>query len=191
MTFIIFSGLPASGKSSIARELAPRLRLPVLDKDDFLEALFDQRASAGVGTRSTLSREADQRLVAAANAVAGACLVSWWRRPQVDPTSGTPTEWLAELSPPLIELYCRCRVDTAVERFLSRRRHPGHLDVTRSAKSLRVQFASFAAMGPLGCGTLIEVDTEQPIHLDTLMSDLDHTISTPRRFHLRGRPNER
>jgi thymidylate kinase len=179
MSFIIFSGLPASGKSSIARELAPRVRLPLLDKDDFLEALFDERGSAGLGSRSSLSREADQRFVAAAHAVSGACLVSWWRRPQVDPTSGTPTEWLAGLSPPVIELYCRCRVDTAVERFLQRRRHPGHLDVGRSAASLRAQFASFAAVGPLGCGTLIELDTEQPIRLDALVSDLDRTISTP------------
>jgi len=180
MPFIVFSGLPASGKSSIARQLAPRLQLPLLDKDDFLEALFDERSGGDGESRSSLSREADQRLIAAAQAASGACLVSWWRRPQVDPTAGTPTEWLAGLRAPVIEVFCRCRVDTAVERFLHRRRHPGHLDATRSAESLRAQFTSFAAMGPLGCAAIIELDTEQPIRIDALVSDLGRTISTQR-----------
>src|SRR5215212_3273148 len=146
MPFIVFSGLPGSGKSTVARELAPHVQLPLFDKDDFLEALFDERGSGDVASRSSLSREADQRLIAAAQGVSGACLVSWWRRSHVDPTSGTPTEWLTGLAAPAIELYCRCRVETAVERFLRRHRHLGHLDATRSAESLRARFASFAAM---------------------------------------------
>jgi predicted kinase len=178
MPFIVVSGLPGSGKSTVARELAPRVQLPLLDKDDFLEALFDERGYGDMATRSLLSREADQRFVAAAQAVSGACLVSWWRHVQADPRSGTATAWLAELRAPVIELYCRCRVETALDRFIRRRRHPGHFDAARSADSLRAQFASFAALGPLGCGPIIEVDTEQPPRLDALLVVLEGAIAT-------------
>src|SRR4051812_19785704 len=82
MPFIVFSGLPGSGKSTIARELAPHVQLPLIDMDDFLEALFDERGHGDVASRSSLSREADQRLVVSAHAVSSACLVSRWRRPQ-------------------------------------------------------------------------------------------------------------
>src|ERR1700748_2752204 len=77
MSFIILSGLPGSGKSTVARGLAPHLRLPLLDKDDFLEALFEEQGTGAGASRGSSSREADQRLVAAAQAVTGACLVSW------------------------------------------------------------------------------------------------------------------
>jgi hypothetical protein len=178
MSFIVFSGLPGSGKSSIARDLAPHFQLPLLDKDDFLESLFDQRGGPNGAPRSFLSREADQHLIAAARALSGACLVSWWRRPQVDPDSGTPTEWLAGLAAPVIEVYCHCRVDTAVERFLHRRRHPRHLDAARSSDALRAQFALFAVLGPLGCGPVVELDTERSVRLDAVVAELEQTLSS-------------
>jgi len=40
MSFLVFSGVPGSGKSTVARQIAPRVSLPLLDKDDFLDELF-------------------------------------------------------------------------------------------------------------------------------------------------------
>ncbi len=37
--FVVVTGLPASGKSTIARQLCAALALPLLDKDELLEAL--------------------------------------------------------------------------------------------------------------------------------------------------------
>ena len=44
-----------------------------------------------------------------------AVLVSFWRRPELSLSSGTPTEWIAELADP-VELWCRCHPDVPVDR---------------------------------------------------------------------------
>ena len=109
MSFIVFSGVPGSGKTTLARQLAPRLSLPVLDKDDFLDELFNERGIGDAAWRAALSREADARLVRTAWELPGACLVSWWRNYKVSENTGTPVEWLTALRAPLVEVHCRCR----------------------------------------------------------------------------------
>lgn len=72
--FVIVSGLPASGKTTVARMLAEELALPVIDKDVILESLYD---SLGVGDqtwRYRLSRAADDILFARAAQAARAVL---------------------------------------------------------------------------------------------------------------------
>ncbi len=172
MSFIVFCGLPGSGKSTVARAVAARVRLPVLDKDDFLEALFEERGPGDGAWRTTLSREADERFAAAARELPGACLVSWWRPPHVENPSGTPSEWLADLPAPVVQVHCRCAVETAVERFLSRRRHPGHLDSVRSRESLRREFAALADAVPIPDGVVVAVDTERQVDTDLLAEQL-------------------
>jgi hypothetical protein len=172
MPFIVFSGLPGSGKTTLARTAADRVRLPVLDKDDFLEALFDERGIGDDATRTALSREADDRFAAAALELPGACLVSWWRPAHIANPSGTPAEWLSELRAPLVQVHCRCRVETAVERFFSRRRHPGHLDAMRSRESLQREFTNLDGVVPFPDGPVIEVDTERTIDIHTFEEQL-------------------
>jgi adenylylsulfate kinase-like enzyme len=174
MSFVVFSGVPGSGKSTVARKLAPRLSLPVLDKDDFLDELFKERGAGDAAWRSALSREADARLVRTAWELPGACLVSWWRNYKVSETTGTPVEWLSNLRAPLVEVHCRCRVETAVDRFLARERHPGHLDTSRTRTSLITQFNAFDAAGPIACGPLLVLDTEQDVNPDVVVDQLQN-----------------
>lgn len=42
MYCILVTGIPAAGKSTMARELGQRLNLPVISKDDIKELLFDE-----------------------------------------------------------------------------------------------------------------------------------------------------
>jgi len=174
MSFVVFSGVPGSGKSTVARKLAPRLSLPLLDKDDFLDELFKERGAGDAAWRSALSREADARFVRTAWELPGACLVSWWRNYKVSETTGTPVEWLSNLRAPLVEVHCRCRVETAVDRFLARERHPGHLDASRTRTSLITQFNAFDAAGPIACGPLLVLDTEQDVNPDAVLDQLQN-----------------
>ena len=60
--FVVMSGLPGSGKTTLGRQLGAALGLDVLDKDDFLEAHFADYAEIDSTLRSTLSRLADAEL---------------------------------------------------------------------------------------------------------------------------------
>ena len=172
MSFVVFSGVPGSGKSTVARQLAPRLSLPLLDKDEILEQLFKERGVGDAAWRTALSREADARFVRTAWELPGACLVSWWRNYKISENTGTPVEWLSTLRAPVIEVHCRCRVETAVDRFIARERHPGHLDASRTRSSLITQFSAFDAAGPVACGPLLVLDTERELNPDEVLAQI-------------------
>jgi adenylate kinase family enzyme len=160
---IIVSGLPASGKSTLAQALGAVLGLLVIDKDDFLERHLVDRASFSAGYREESSRRADQEFEDAARQADSAILVSHWRHPKSESQSGTPTEWLRELDD-AVEIYCVCSPPVAVERFRSRVRHPGHGDSRWNQDETLQQFETFAGYGPLGIRRLIIVNTQE--HLD-------------------------
>jgi len=54
------SGLPGSGKTTLAGRLAPALHLPLIDKDDILNDLFDLRGTGDIAWRRALSRDSDE-----------------------------------------------------------------------------------------------------------------------------------
>ena len=166
MVFVVVSGLPGAGKSTIGRVLADQLQVPCLDKDDFLDRLLEN-SSDPQRERATLSRSADALFIERAKQAEGAVLVSFWRRPELSTTSGTPTDWLAELPDP-VELWCQCPPATAVRRFVNRRRHRGHGDEARHSDQLLEQFESLERLGPIGVGRLVLIDSSGELTVDGL-----------------------
>ena len=169
---IVVSGLPASGKSTIGAALSNGLGLPLLDKDDILEALFDELGTGGAAWRTTLSRAADRILETLARRARAAVVVSWWRHPSSSAQSGTSPQWLMSLQPAPVEVHCRCAAGVAVERFFARTRHAGHLDASKDRSHELGQFEQAAFLGPLGLGPCIEVDTNHVVDVDGLMRRL-------------------
>ncbi len=125
--FVVMSGLPGAGKSTLGRQLAALLDLAMLDKDDVLDALLQTVGAPDPQSRQLLSRASDAVLETIAANSPGAVLSWFWRRERLSTTSGTPTAWLHQLPEArLIEVHCVCAPVVAAARFQARRRHPGH-----------------------------------------------------------------
>jgi len=170
---VIVTGIPASGKSTIGRAVAAALGLPMLDKDEILEAMFNSQGVGDFEWRRRLSRAADDILQAMAREGRGAVIASWWRHPASGIDSGTPVDWLSSLPGVLIELHCTCSPQVAAERFLSRKRHLGHLDQLKTHDEVLAGFQQQAALGPLGIRSLVKVNTEQSVDLRTLLAQIE------------------
>ncbi len=166
--FVILSGLPASGKTTLARSLAPRLRLPLIDKDDILESLFEGLPAITPSMRDALSRKSDGIMQDRARDSSGAVLVSFWRKPNHAGSGGTPSGWLRDLGGRLIEIHCTCDAEIARARFLARSRHAGHNDAER-IPALVAQFKELAGRYPLGIGQLIEVAVDRHLDVDAVV----------------------
>ena len=167
--FVIVSGLPGSGKTTLARALAPRLQLPLLDKDDVLEELFAGHGIGDAAWRRQLSRESDAMLEARARAAdRGAVIVSFWHLAGMAENSGTPTAWLSALTGTKCHLHCVCATDVAARRFRERRRHAGHLDAQRAEAELLAEFHKLASCRPLALEPTIDVDTNGPVDVGAL-----------------------
>jgi cytidylate kinase len=166
---VVVSGLPGSGKSTLGRQVAGRLNVAFLDKDHYLEALFDSEPPSS--DRSNLSRRADEQFINDAVDADRAVLVSFWRRPELSPTAGTRTDWL-ENSSDVVELFCECSPTVAAQRFQTRRRHQRHDDAMRTDGVLLDQLIVLATLGPLGVGRLVRVDTERSVDIDEVIETL-------------------
>ena len=168
--FVVVTGLPGSGKSTVGAAIGEALALSLLDKDEILEALFHALGVGDAQWRRQLSRAADQVLQRLALHSHGAVIASWWRHPLSQRESGTSITWLHSLPGELIEVHCECSPAIAVERFFARKRHAGHLDDLKSKAEELAKFAEAAANGPLGIGRVLQVSTEQPLDLEAILS---------------------
>jgi predicted kinase len=156
---VVFTGLPASGKSTVAAPLADRLGAGYLSQDRTMEALFD---TVGVGDRAwarVVSQAAMSAIHVLARASELAVLDAWW-----------PPDRVGQLDPYLgraVQIFCSCPADIAVARFQTRARHPGHRDEDAPApSSTQAAFESYAGL-PLPCPKLT-IDTSSPVDIDSV-----------------------
>ena len=163
--FVVVSGLPGSGKTTLARRLAPGVSLPLIDKDDILDRLFESKGVGNAAWRRTLSRESDLILQHEATNSNGAILASFWHLPGMPSDSGTPIDWLDTPSHRVVNVHCVCDLELAASRFVQRPRHPGHLDGESSYADVLVSLRNLAQLPPLAIGRRIDVDTSQEPNL--------------------------
>lgn len=166
----MITGLPASGKTTLARLLGEELGFAVIDKDDFLEVLLGTVREFDAEFRYQCSREADKQFEETARVAGDVILVSHWQRPDESRESGTPSAWLREFDS-VIEIVCHCSVAVAVRRFRNRNRHPGHGDNRSELSELLLWFEEDSLKSPLGVGSLITVNTEEVVDIKKLAQE--------------------
>jgi hypothetical protein len=169
--FVIVSGIPGSGKTTLGRKLALALRLPFYDKDEILEGLFEAEGVGDVAWRGKLSRRSDDELVRAVTSSGGAVVVSFWRTKKTGEGSGTPVEWIRKLPGRICEIHCTCDPLIAAGRFNGRRRHVGHLDGNKPTVD-PAEFRQLASAGPLRLGEVTVIDTSGTYDLEAVVAGI-------------------
>ena len=130
MDLIILSGLPASGKSTVARALQGAFPFPILEKDRIKEQLFDTLGFQSHEEKRRLDAAAARILLQTAEDIltAGGSVIL---DNNFDTAAGTALKALQErLRPRSVSILLTADEDVLYERYLARdlahTRHPGH-----------------------------------------------------------------
>ncbi|BFV60869.1 hypothetical protein KCMC57_up59730 [Kitasatospora sp. CMC57] len=172
MVTVLVNGLPAAGKSALARALAGELGLPLFSKDSIKETLADTlgpQQAPGTDPRewsTALGRAAAETLwTLLAYAPDGAVLESPWladtRRYAVD---GLARAGVRQVQ----EVWCEAPLAVLRRRYAERAadRHPVHLDDQADAEERWERWSRAAE--PLGLGPVHRVDTTRPVDIALL-----------------------
>ena len=160
---VIVTGPPGAGKTTIANELALRLSLPVLHKDDIKEAIVDEIGASDVAASQLAGRATYGALYSAAAALlkadAGVILESNFLRGM----SENALRPLVSRASRAVVVQCEAPVATVVERYRARigTRHRAHFDPERIADIERAALEA-AHYGLELAADLIRVDTSGP-----------------------------
>lgn len=166
---VVVTGPPAAGKTTIARALAARLRLPLIAKDTIKEALFDGLGSGdlawsqrlGTGTYLAMLSLAEDSVAAGAGLVLEANFV---RGSEIETR-------LAALPARFVQIHCSAPLEVLLARYGGRERHPGHVDSERiDALQDAVETGRH---DPLDLpGETIRLDTSEQVEIDDVLARL-------------------
>ncbi len=129
---VIVTGPPASGKTTIATEVARQLAIPAFHKDLLKEQLSDAISGSGIEWSRKLGSASFDLLFHIGQALIASgqsCLIEANFHPEL----GLPgLEPIAEHSK-VVQIVCTGRAETLMKRYLERHsaglRHPVHLDI--------------------------------------------------------------
>jgi predicted kinase len=167
--FVVVSGPPASGKSTIAPEIARHLGLPLLAKDTIKEALMTALGAPDIEASRRLGFAAFMAQFAlAADTQVGAVLEGTFHR-------SITADALRDLPGPVIEVFCRCTREEAARRYAARAgtRHAGHFDQERTTDHI---WTPDIAEPVAGGWAVVEVDTNTPVDLDAILASIDQHV---------------
>jgi predicted kinase len=161
---VIVSGAPGTGKTTLAEPLAEALGFALISKDHLKETLFD--ALGGPVDDLQFSRQLGRASMELLWKLAARC-------PQVVLEANFHRHLAYErvqelaLQGQIVELYCRCPPEEAARRFAQRAatgaRHPAH-----PRQSMLSEESFVGCDRPIGIGTVIEVDTGNPVDVGEL-----------------------
>ncbi|MBW3587918.1 MAG: ATP-binding protein [Actinobacteria bacterium] len=169
--FVVVSGPPASGKTTLATAIASELRLPLIAKDTIKDALMEVLPVPDVEASRQLGRAAVRAMLAvAAASPVGAVVESNFYRSVAGPEIG-------KLPGRVVEVFCRCDTEIAASRYHERAgtRHAGHFDQIRTKEELWNE----EVCEPVGDGwPVVEANTNELVDVGRLIERLSAVTET-------------
>lgn len=162
--FVLVTGPPASGKSTVAPALARALDAPLVSKDVIKDALVEVVPPAEVEQSRVLGRAAVRAMFSVAQCCDRAVLESVLRR-------GEAEEQVLALNAAVVEVFCRAPQDVCRLRFAARAQTPraGYFDAVRTDAELWHP----DICDPLSGGwPVVEVDTCVPLDVEALAASV-------------------
>jgi predicted kinase len=161
---VAVTGMPSSGKTSVAEGLARRLRLPLVAKDEIKESLYESLGAGDADASGRVGFAAYALIFALAQSMldSGVSVIveaNFFRDQKVD--------FAALPAHRFVQIHCHAPLAVLTERYASRSRHPGHHDAEK-IKVLPERLASGAHDALDLPGELVELDTTRPVDLDAL-----------------------
>ena len=170
--FVVVSGPPASGKTTLAPPLARELGLPLVAKDSIKDALMSVLPVPDVDASREVGRAAVAAMLAvAADSPVGAVIESNFYR-------SISRQQLARLPGQVVEVFCRCDREVARQRYAARSgtRHAGHFDSVRTIEEL---WNDEVAEPVAGGWPLLDLDTNHPVDIGEVARFVRHACAEP------------
>jgi predicted kinase len=164
---VLVTGLPGSGKTTLAAPLAAKLDLPLIAKDRFKELLFDVLGTGDLEWSRRIGQAAIMlqydAMATIKSAVVDSALWTGFSEPEIE-----------ALGLPVVQLYCQCPFEVARGRFFSRveqgHRHRGYREDQMTYdhyERFRPLVNPLRLKAPLVCA-----DTTAPIDVDATAAAL-------------------
>jgi predicted kinase len=166
---VVVAGIPASGKTTLATALSAQLGWPLISKDVVKEALFDSLGSGDLEWSQRLGRAGHLVMYSLGALMPRVILEAHFQRGVAEPE-------LLALNRRIVQVYCRCPVDLAANRYRRRiddpARHAGHLPEHQSDEVTERWTKDEPTPLAFPNALLIEVDTTGPVDIGVVATTI-------------------